>query len=217
MDYRALLAAPLAALVMSSSASELRMPAEWQANASFSWPRSKTYEAGIDPLAEEGGVRALTIKSVGSRSLSDIGTVEQFAMGYGGKRMRLSGQLKAAGLDGWAGLVLSPNADPVPLYVLPGFGPKLPYAAAACPQWCEVSVVADMPADSMGMFVVGVALTGNGQVWARQLKVEAVGPEVALTSERFAVALDAERRAQQRRAAQEKAQRRTPPQNLALE
>jgi hypothetical protein len=80
-----------------------------------------------------------------------------------------------------------------------------------------VSVVADMPADNIGMPVVGVALMGNGQVWARRLRIEVVGPEVALTSDRFAAALDAERRAQQHRQDQEKAQRRTPPQNLALQ
>lgn len=216
MDSKALLAAPLAALVMSSSASELRMPADWQAHASFSWPITKTYEAGVDPHAEEGGVRALTIKSVGNRTPSDIGTVEQYTAGYAGKRVRLSGKLKASGVDGWAGLVLGAGSV-LPLYLHPGSGQELPYAAAACPQWCEVNVVADMPANSMGMSVVGVALIGNGQVWARQLKVEAVGPEVALTSNRFAAALDAERRSQQRWQDQDKAQRRTPPQNLALE
>jgi hypothetical protein len=217
MDYRALLAAPMA-VVISSNASEMRMPAEWQANASFTWPITKTYEAGVDPQAEEGGVRALTIKSVGTRLPSDIGTVEQFVSpGHAGKRVRLSGQLKAAGGDGWAGLVLSTNPTPMPLYLIPGSGQQLPHAAPACPQWCEVSVVADMPADNIGMPVVGVALMGNGQVWARRLKVEVVGPEVALTTDRFAAALDAERRAQQRRQDQEKAQRRTPPQNLALE
>jgi hypothetical protein len=218
MDYRALLAAPLAALVMSSSASELRMPADWQAHTSFTWPITKTYEAGVDPQAEEGGVRALTIKSVGTRSPTDIGTVEQFGSpGYAGKRVRLSGQLKATGGDGWAGLVLSTSPTPMPLYLFPGSGKAMPYAGAACPQWCEVSVVADMPADNIGMPVVGVALMGNGQVWARRLRIEVVGPEVALTSDRFAAALDAERRAQQHRQDQEKAQRRTPPQNLALQ
>jgi len=213
MDYRALLAAPLAALVMSSSASELRMPADWQAHASFTWPVAKTYQAGVDPQAEEGGVRALTVKSVGTRKPSDIGTVEQFAVGYAGKRVRLSGQVKAAGVDGWAGLVLGTGFTPL-LYA-PGFNPELPYAAAACPQWCELSVVADMPAD--GTAAVGVALMGNGQVWARQLKIETVGPDVALTSVRFAAALDAELRAQRRQQDHEKAHRRAPPQNLALE
>jgi hypothetical protein len=105
----------------------------------------------------------------------------------------------------------------MPLYLTPGSGQQLPHAAAACQQWCEVSVVADMPADNIGMPVVGVALMGNGQVWARRLKIEVVGAEVALSSERFAAALDAERRAQQRRQDEEKAQRRSPPQNLALE
>jgi hypothetical protein len=217
MDYRALLAAPLAALVMSSSAGELRMPADWQANASFTWPITKTYEAGVDPQAQEGGLQALTIKSIGTRSPRDIGTVEQFASGYAGKRVRLSGQLKAAGVDGWAGLVLSTNRTPLPLYLHPGSGHELPFAAAACAQWCAVSVVMDMPADSLGMPVAGVALMGNGQVWARQLKIEAVGPDVALTSDRFAAALDADLRAQRRQHEQDKAQRRTPPQNLTLE
>ena len=44
--------------------------------------------------------------------------------------------------------------------------------AAACPQWCAVDVVVDVPPDGDGVVTLGLVLMGNGQVWARNLKLE---------------------------------------------
>jgi hypothetical protein len=57
MDFRALLAAPLAALVMTSSAADLRMPQGW--NAAFE-PSGKVYQAGVDPSMDEPGRHSLS-------------------------------------------------------------------------------------------------------------------------------------------------------------
>lgn len=220
MDYRALLAAPLVAAAMNaSSADTLRQPAGWMAGASYAWPQGATHEAGVAPETEATGQRALTVKAIGTRNAHEIGSISQYAMGYAGKRVRFSAQVKSAGVDGWAGLVVGNGF--LPLWLQPG-SPDVeatpPVGAAGCPQWCDVSVVADIPAEGEGVANVGLALVGNGQVWARNVKIEAVGRDVPLTTQRFAVEAGQAMREMQRKAQEAmRAAQPTPPKNLALQ
>jgi len=160
MDYRALLAAPLAALAMTaSSADALRQPDGWFAGATYAYPAGPTHEAGVG--------------------------------------------------EGF-----------MPLYLQPGMVDDLiaaPLGAPACPQWCEVSVVADIPAGREGFAQVGLALVGNGQVWARGMRLELVGPDVPLTQHRFAAEQGAAARAEQQAWLQARAAKRTPPQSVTLD
>lgn len=220
MDYRALLAAPLAAVAISASgADELRVPNGWFANASYAWPSGATHVAGVAPETEADGHRALTVKPIGHRTTQQIGSVSQSAMGYTGKRVRFSAQVKASGIDGWAGLVVSSSFVPLPYQVFstdvtPESAAR---GAAGCPQWCDVSVVADIPADGDGVANVSLALMGNGQVWARAFKLEVVGQEVPLTTHRFAAEAAAAVKADIQKFQQSRAAKPTPPRNLALE
>jgi hypothetical protein len=219
MDYRALLAAPLAAVAMAaSSADALRQPGGWFAGATYAFPAGATHEAGVAPETEGSGQRALTVKAIGSRKLRDIGTIGQGVGGYAGKRVRFSAQVMASGTDGWAGLVVGEGF--IPLYLQPWTRDDLitaPLGAPACPQWCDVSVVADIPAGSAGFAQVGLALVGTGQVWARGFRLEVVGPDVPLSPHRFAAEQAATARAEQQAWMRARAAPRTPPQNLALE
>ena len=176
-------------------------------------------EAGVAPETEASGQRALTVKAIGTRAPHEIGSISQYAMGHAGKRVRFSAQVMATGVDGWAGLVVGSGF--LPLWLQPGV-PETdaapPHGAAACPQWCDVSVVADIPADGEGVANVGVALVGNGQVWARGVKLEVVGRDVPLTTQRFAAEAGEAMRAMQQKAQQQmRAAQPTPPQNLALQ
>lgn len=217
MDYRSLLVIPIAALALSaSSADTLRLPGGWQGGASLTWPTSPTYAWGVAPDTERQAARALTVQSLGHRQATELGAVWQNVLGYAGKRVRFTAEVKATGTDGWAGLVVREGF--LPLYLLatdaeaaePGFG------VPACADWCPVSVVADMPADGMGYATIGLALIGNGQVWARGFKLEAVGTDTPLTTTRFAPAQAAALREQIARFQRERAARPTPPSNLAL-
>jgi hypothetical protein len=220
MDYRALVAAPLAAAAMNaSSADALRQPAGWMTGASYAWPQGATHEAGVAPETEASGQRALTVKAIGTRSAHEIGSISQYAMGHAGKRVRFTAQVKATDVDGWAGLVVGSGF--LPLWLQPG-SPDAeatpPLGAAGCPQWCDVSVVADIPADGEGVANVGLALVGNGQVWARNVKLEVVGGDVPVTTQRFAVEAGEAMRAMRQKAQQmTRAAAPTPPRNLALQ
>jgi hypothetical protein len=220
MDYRILLAAPLAAVAVSASGGDtMRVPERWMANASYAWPQGATHVAGVAPETEADGHRALTVKAVGKRTAHEIGSIAQYGMGYAGKRVRFSAQVKASGVDGWAGLVVGPSFLPLPYQpgnadIAPEFAAR---GAAACPQWCDVSVVADIPAGSDGVANLGLALVGNGQVWARRFKLESVGSEVPLTTHRFAVEAGEAMKATHQKVRQLRGAKPTPPQNLALE
>lgn len=219
MDYRSLLAIPIATLALSaSSADTLRLPNGWQGGASLTWPASATYAYGVAPDSEHQASRALTVQALGRRQPTELGAVWQSMVGYTGKRVRFTAEVKAAGTDGWAGLVVRDGF--LPLYLLPVGSdepePATQAGAPACPDWCEVSVVADIPADGLGAATVGLALLGNGQVWARGFRLEVVGPDTPLTTHRFAAAQTAATREQIARTRQAQASQPTPPDNLAL-
>ena len=154
MDYRALLTIPLAALALSaSSADGLRQPVGWVSGRTYSMPPEATHEMGVAPETENSGQRALTIKALGERKVHDIGSISQFVAGYAGVRVRFSAQVKTAGVDQWAGLVAGP--DLIPFFAQPA-SPEAdkeataPRGAAGCPEWCDVSVVADIPTQTGG-------------------------------------------------------------------
>ncbi|CAM3718516.1 hypothetical protein [Roseateles saccharophilus] len=225
MNYRILLIAPLAAVVLSVSAAGLRVPAGWFV---FSSPPASSpvggYEIGIDPASEAGGTPSLTVHSVGTTvpmSPMSFGVAEQSVTGYGGKRVCFSGQLKAESLRGWAGLFLG-EGDPGQLAGLmgarPGAEKQVPPGTAvpADGGWHEVSVVLDVPADTPRIDF-GLALTGEGQVWARDLHFEIVGPEVAPTTTRLGIDLPEIRRTLAWTNAQSRRYPPAPLQNPALD
>lgn len=220
MDYRILLAAPLAAAaVTASGAGTLRQPEGWMATASYAWPQGQTHEAGVAPETEASGQRALTVKALGQRQPTEIGSISQYAFGYAGKRVRLTGQVKTAGTDGWGGLVISQGFNPLPFLAFSeAYATTPPLGAAGCPDWCEVSVVADVPADGEhgGVVNVGLALVGSGQAWARSLRLEPVGADVPVTTEVFAAKAAGQLRESALQGKQLMAGQKKTPANLSL-
>jgi hypothetical protein len=191
------------------------------AQASYAWPQGATHEGGVAPETEQSGQRALTVRSLGKREPHEIGSISQYVFGYAGRRIRLAAQVKTSGVDGWAGLVVSQGYTPLPYLAYsatPASTP--PLGAAGCTDWCEVSVVADIPAgadsEAPGVVNVGLAVVGSGQAWARSLRVEAVGPDVPLTTEVFAAKAAEFARTMTQKVQQERAKQKTVPANLAL-
>ena len=147
MDYRSLLTVPLAALALTASgADKMRAPDGWSALATHAWPAGPTHEAGVAPETERSGQRALTVRSLGDAQPDQIGGISQMVWGYAGKRLRFAGQVKTAASGGWGGLVVGPNSKPLAYQAYLGaFISAPPQGAAGCADWCEVSVVADIP------------------------------------------------------------------------
>lgn len=192
MDYRVLLIAPLAALVLGASAAAPRLPDGWlPADHTFLATPSplppKGYEIGLDPRPDASGLAKLTVRSVAplSTQTPSIGAAHQLVHGYGGRRVRLSGQVRAEGVRGWAGLYVGAGDFSLLSDLMmgkPGVEQRLPRGAEAAPgNWQDVSVVFDVPANAPDIDL-GLALVGEGQVWARALRFEEVGPQVPVTT-----------------------------------
>lgn len=194
MDYRILLTAPVAALVLSIGTASAQLPAGWRplslavtGNPLTSGPHG--YEIGIDPASAASASRVLTIRSTAPQLglTPSVGAAWQAAYGYAGQRVRLSGQVRAEGVRGWAGLYMGAGDEQLLQRLAtgqPGVERQLPLGApvaAATPGWQDLSVVIDVPADALSIHL-GVALVGEGQVWVRGLRFETVGPGVAPSS-----------------------------------
>jgi hypothetical protein len=202
MDYRVLFAAPLAALVISVSAAEPHLPSPWKpmpmglhrapdAIADYS---KEAYDIGVDPAAEQQGYRSLSIKSLVKLdpAHANFALAFQEAQGYAGKRLRFSGQIRSEGVSTWAGLFMDEISQGAAMFQLQsgleggentlppsGASGEVPYGA-----WQDVSVVVQVPA-TINTVLLGLALVGEGKVWARKLHFEVVGSEVPLTSTRI--------------------------------
>ncbi|KQW52253.1 MULTISPECIES: hypothetical protein [unclassified Roseateles] len=229
MDYRTLLLAPLAAIVLSvGAATPLRIPSGWLEHNTFIFSEatlshSKGYEVGIDPASDAAGSPSLTVRFVASTKPwgVDMGAAHQVLSGYGGQRLRFSGQLRADTVKGWAGLFLGRgswgglNSIVTPR---PGVEPLLPAGAAfaADGNWHDVSVVFDVPADA-AQVVLGLALVGKGQVWARNLQFQVVSKEVPTTTTKIGVDLQSARRADAERKAEMAKEPPAPLLNAALD
>jgi hypothetical protein len=150
----------------------------------------------VDPAAEEQGQRSLSIKSLVKLTPAgvNLAVVKQSAQGYAGKRLRFSGQIRSEGVSTWAGLYMEEDdsikggALSILKFGIEGGEDTLPPSGAAghAPHeaWQDVSVVVQVPA-TVNSVSLGLALVGEGKVWARKLHFEVVGPEVPLTSTRM--------------------------------
>jgi hypothetical protein len=191
MDYRALLLVPLAAVVLSVSAAAPRMPDDWDlvAIAHSRESNGANYQAGIDPASEAAGVPVLSLRSTGEllpAPPTSVGAVSEQASGYGGQRVRFSAEVRKDGASPWAGLFITPTpAAQVPRTASgePGVEHQLPLGVPVSPgaDWQHIAVVIDVPAGAP-LLSVGLALVGEGQVWARKFSFEVVGPEVPVTT-----------------------------------
>lgn len=197
MDYRILLIAPLAALVLGAAAGTAppRMPLGWMPadHVSPATPSPKVpvgYEIGLDPQAS--GPPSLTVRAILPQGTQrqGLGAAYQVVHGQGGRRVRFSGQVRAEGLATWAGLYVG-SGDFTLLSDLtagrPGIEHRLPRGVAVRPGsgWQEVSVVFDAPAGTEPINL-GLALVGEGQAWMRELRFDVVGPQVPTTTSTLA-------------------------------
>ena len=205
MNFRILLLAPLAAVVLSVNAANLRVPQGWFAFQMSHPTDTKTaaaalngYEVGIDPAA--GGAPTLTIHSVHPKMTGPISaaSAHQAVLGYAGKRVRFSGELRAEAVRGWAGIYLREGFGDLSgdMNAASGEEKKPLQKGGAVPAdggWHDVNVVMDVPADATHLGL-GLGLVGEGQVWARGLRFAVVGPEVAPTTTPIGIDLERARR-----------------------
>lgn len=191
MDYRALFIVPIAALVLSVSAATPRMPDDWHLVAiahSENAPSNPGYQADVDPATTAIGTPTLHLRSIGTfrDRPQSIGAVTHSAGGYGGRRVRFTAEVRVEGASTWSGAVLFPNEGMHLVSVAqgdPGVEAQLPLGQAvrADQGWQQVQLVLDVPAGTP-IVSLGFAVVGTGELWARRLRFEEVGPGVPTTT-----------------------------------
>ena len=100
------------------------------------------------------------------------------AHNYLGSRIRLSGYLRSVEVAGWAGLWLRVDGE--------RGGPALGFdnmedrPVRASQGWSEHDIVLAVP-DNATRIVFGVLLSGEGELWADELRLEIVSDDIPVT------------------------------------
>lgn len=136
------------------------------------------YESGLDAAAIHNFRPSAYLKSK-SPVLEGFGTLMQEfrADHYRGKRIRFSGVLKTADAD-WAGLWLRIDEGSTTL----AFDNMQDRPVKGSTEWKRYEVVLDVPPNATGIFF-GVLLSGSGEVWLNDSKIEVVGGEILPTAQ----------------------------------
>lgn len=142
-----------------------------------------SYDMGMDNSVFHNGKAAGTIKSI-KKKIDGFGALLQNSKPdqYLGKRVKMSGYIKATNVDGWAGLWLRIDQK--------GDNRTLAYASMhknkiqGSIDWQPFDVVLDVPAEA-GSMIFGVMLAGTGQVWFDDIQFEEVSDQVPITGIMF--------------------------------
>ena len=161
------------------------MPKNWATGGSA----VQSYEMGIDYGAGQNGKNAATIKSI-SKEIKEDGygsLTQKFLVDkYKGKRLRLTGYVKAKNVANWAGLFMRlegeletlPNGKQTrKLIALDNMSNR---AIRGTVDYTKCEIVLDVP-DTAVDIIYGGQILGTGQIWFDQLNFEVVGNDVPQT------------------------------------
>ena len=134
---------------------------------------------GIDKGSGQDGKNAATIKSV-EEKIEGFGTLMQQSKPdkYIGKRIKMTGFLKAEKVNGWAGLWLriDQTGSQKPLSIDNMKDRKI----TGTSDWKKYEIVLDVP-ENASLIAYGALLDGTGQIWFDNLSFDIVDENVPLT------------------------------------
>jgi hypothetical protein len=138
------------------------------------------YDMGGNPAKPHGASGAGYIRSKVEKPTSFGGwaTVSP-AAAFLGKRVRLSGQARTEGIEQWAGLwmrVDGPNNEVLAFDNMAASNRPIKGTTG----WTPYAVVLDVPASAANI-MYGIVVNGAGKAWIDDVKLEAVGADVAVT------------------------------------
>lgn len=138
-----------------------------------------SYDMGIEINAGKGGGNAATIKSI-HKKIRGFGTLMQtIKVGtYAGKRLKLTGYLKTANVNSWAGMWM--RVDGVGSSQVFSFDNMGDRPLKGTTDWKKCEIVLDVPTAAEDI-AFGVLLNGTGQVWLDDFSFEVVSKEVPIT------------------------------------
>jgi hypothetical protein len=140
----------------------------------------KDYAMSVDHKVVHGGKSSAHLKSIVAQT-TGFGTLMQTfkAEAFRGKRLRMSGYVRAQEVADWAGLWLrvdGPKGQPQ------AFDNMQQRPIKGSSEWQKYQIVLDVPEDA-NEIAFGILLTGQGEVWLDDLNFETVGKDVPTTGE----------------------------------
>jgi hypothetical protein len=137
------------------------------------------YEIGIDKGAGLDGTNAATIRSEGTR-VRGFGTLVQNLVpgNFAGKRLKMSGLIKTADVNGWGGFWLRIDGQNVnDPFVFDNMSNR---KIKGTTDWVKCEIIVDVPKKATNI-AYGALLSGDGQLWFDDLTFEVVDNSVATT------------------------------------
>lgn len=141
------------------------------------------FKAGNDPSGYIIGTEKIAGETVAYIKAVDpedekFGTLMQSFLPdqYIGQRVRMSARVKNNDVQGWAGMWLRVDADGKSV----SFDNMKERKIVGTKDWHECFIVLDVPAEADNM-AMGMILSGKGEVYWDNLKIEEVGKDVPLT------------------------------------
>ncbi len=160
-------------LEKEATVNKVKPPTGWYSAGSH----RDDYEVGVDHRVVHGGSFSGYIKSLPSPK--GFGTLMQTikANKYEGKRLRLSGFVKAEKVRNWAGLWMRVDGKDGKSV---SFDNMQDRPIKGTLDWKEYEIVLDVPKDRVGI-AFGILLDGQGQVWIDDLNLEIVSEDIPTT------------------------------------
>jgi len=170
--------------VLASAPAVLAQPADLPAGWVRAGDHPADYEMGMDPKGGKSGKACAFIRGRAADPQGFGTLMQMFDAGeYVGKRLRLSASVKSAGITKWAGLWMRIDGATPPgsqMATLLGFDNMQSRPIAGTADWKTHAIVLDVPAEARGI-AFGILLSGPGQAWMDDLRLEPVGTDVPVT------------------------------------
>lgn len=140
-----------------------------------------SYVNALDPEVRHEGSPSARLASVAQSK--GFGTMMQSfgASDYAGKRLRLSGWVKAKSVASWAGLWMRVDDGSSPVKSL-AFDNMQSRAIKGTLGWERYNIVLDVAPEAKSISM-GILLDGQGSVWVSDMKVEIVPNTVQVTGQ----------------------------------
>jgi hypothetical protein len=143
----------------------------------------KSYQMGVDTGSGKDGKDAMTIKSI-EKNIEGFSTLATQCRPdkYFGKRVRLTGYIKTKEVSSWAGFwfrVDGETQNEVLAFDNMKDG-KTDRSITGTTGWRQYEIVLDVPFNAKNI-LYGALLSGTGQIWFEQVKLEIVDAFIPTT------------------------------------
>lgn len=139
---------------------------------------SQEYVIGVDSNVKRQGAPSGSLRST-APDPAGFGTLARAFVpdSYRGKRVRMTGTVKADGVENWAGLWMRVDG---PQQQTLSYDNMQGRPITGTRDWQTYTIVLDVPRQS-ALVSVGVLLVGKGQIWLSDVRFDVVGPDVPTT------------------------------------